>query len=379
MTKTPKNAPILVIAPADGRGGIASVLRLHAQTEVWHTKGCQLLSTYDDRSSQRKIVSALKAYCVAPIAIYRAGIVHVHLAAQKSVFRKLPLILLAKLFRKPIIVHVHAFSVESLFDSTALSAGKWALRLADRVVALSQTWADAINARDRALKVSVIPNPVSASPTKVRPIGREPVILFAGKLEQRKGYQDLLAAAALVLRSYPAAQFWFAGHGDIAIAAKMAETLGVSGSVRFMGWLDVDAMSSAYEDATIFCLPSYNEGVPMVVLEAMGRGLPVVCTKVGGLPDYIEHDRNGAFAVAGDPVSIAESLLHLLDDPAKSNMMGEEAAKTIHATCSLDAISQQLDQLYEEISRNQSRAAGTRHHSDATGIASREAVNHLES
>jgi hypothetical protein len=59
--------------------------------------------------------------------------------------------------------------------------------------------------------------------------------------------------------------------------------------------------------------------------------------------------------------------------------MGEKAAKTIHATCSLDAISKQLEQLYEEVGRNQSRAVGTRHYGDAAGIASREAINHLES
>jgi len=350
MNKRTHRRGVLVIAPAKGRGGIASVIRLHSQTNAWKSMGCSLLSTYDDRSVFRKLLAAAKSYVAAPLLVSNANIVHIHLAAQKSVFRKLPFILLAKLFRKPLIIHVHAFSVESLFDETAFRAGQFALRFADRVVALSQSWADVMSARDSSLKITVIPNPVDTRPLLLNQSKLDTLaILFAGKLEIRKGYQDLLVAAVSVLKRFPSAQFWFAGHGDLEIASAMAEQFGIDKSVKFMGWLGTHEMAAAYETASIFCLPSYHEGVPMAVLEAMGHGLPVVCTRVGGLPDYIEQMRNGLFANAGDPASIADGIVYLLSNPTNAGLIGRRAAESIHASCGLSVISQYLEDLYAEI------------------------------
>lgn len=340
---------VLVIAPAQGRGGIASVVRLHSQTETWKSMRCRLLSTYDDRGAWRKIGSAIKAYGKFPFLIGKAAAVHVHLAAQKSVLRKLPFVLAAKLLGKPVVVHVHAFSVESLFDETPFSAGQYILKLADRVVVLSESWSDAIRARDGSLQTIVMPNPVLAKPTRsVEPTG-SPVVLFAGKLEMRKGYQDLLQAAPLVLALFPKTQFWFAGHGELEAAAELAEKLGISQSIKLLGWLTEEEMSKTYDAATVFCLPSYNEGVPMVVLEAMGRGLPVVCTRVGGLPDFVQDDSNGLFVAPGDAASIASAVSQLLADPLHAGRIGEAAARTIRSRCSLDSTSKQLEALYASV------------------------------
>jgi len=352
-------AYVLVIAPAQGRGGIASVVRLHSQTETWKLMRCRLLSTYDDRSVWRKLGAAVRAYVKFPFLIGKAAAVHVHLAAQKSVLRKLPFVLTAKLMNKPLVIHVHSFSVESLFDETPFSAGQHILKLADRVVVLSQSWGDAITARDGSLQTFVMPNPVSAKPRRsVAPTG-SPVVLFAGKLEMRKGYQDLLQAAPLVLAKFPKTQFWFAGHGELEAAAELAEKLGISQSIKLLGWLTEDEMSKAYDAATVFCLPSYNEGVPMVVLEAMGRGLPVVCTRVGGLPDFVQDQENGLFVTQGDSASIASAIAQLLADPLHAGRIGGAAARTIRSRCSLDSTSKQLEALYasvlgESVDRNKS-------------------------
>jgi glycosyltransferase involved in cell wall biosynthesis len=348
---------VLVIAPAGGRGGIASVVRLHSKTETWRRRQCKLLSTYDDRSLWRKIFTAFRAYTIFPFVIGRAAIVHVHVAAQRSIFRKLPFIMVSKLLRKRVIVHVHAFSPESLYAHTALSAGRYCLSLGDRVVALSDSWVRALRAYDPLLNLCVVPNPVAAGPRHVQGTGA-PVVLYAGKLEERKGYRDLLAAAALVLQQFPETQFWFAGHGELSQAAELANCLDIHNSVRLMGWLNEDAMNDAYEAASVFCLPSYNEGVPMVVLEAMSRSLPVVCTRVGGLPDYIQHRENGLFVKAGDPESIAESIVKVLGDNSYAQQMGQNAARTIHARCSLAAVSDQLEEMYRAVLLDSLPASG---------------------
>jgi glycosyltransferase involved in cell wall biosynthesis len=266
--------------------------------------------------------------------------------------------LLAKLLKKSLIVHVHAFSAESIYEHTALSAGRYCLGLADRVVALSDSWANALRARDPFLSLCVIPNPVISHARHARECSA-PVVLYAGKLESRKGYQDLMTAAASVLKQVPGVEFWFAGHGELQQAADLANRLGIQSSVRLMGWLSEKAMTEAYDKATIFCLPSYNEGVPMVVLEAMARGLPVVCTAVGGLPDFVQDDENGLFAVPGDPQSIAASILQLLSDRAYAQQMGLNASRTIRARCSLATISDQLEHLYRTVEKTSSHRSAS--------------------
>lgn len=358
---------VLVIAPANGRGGIASVVKLHAQTTAWKAMECKLLSTYDDRSLWKKVLMALQS-CIRAIPLLpRARIVHIHLAAQKSVMRKLPFILGAKLFRKPLVIHVHAFSAESLFDETPLGMGKLVLQLADCVVALSESWRDAMRMRDKNLQITVIANPVMVSSVAFLPKKSiTPVILFAGRLELRKGYQDLLAAAARILKKFPEAKFWFAGHGDLVEASLIAQSLGIENSIELMGWIDVQKMESLYHAANIFCLPSYQEGLPMVVLEAMGNGLPVVCTKVGGLPDYIEDGWNGLYAIPGDSISIANSIIHLITHPEEARMIGQRASDLIRARCGLSEISHRLEDLYDNLlGKDDAKHLATRHCDEA--------------
>src|ERR1700760_4156445 len=116
---------VLVVGPSESLGGIAAVMRVHASMHLWDTAKCRLLCTYNERSSLSKILSALKAYFLAPFLIYRSTLVHVHLAAQKSMMRKLPIVLLAKAMRKPYIIHLHAGSESSLFEQTPA----WLVRL----------------------------------------------------------------------------------------------------------------------------------------------------------------------------------------------------------------------------------------------------------
>jgi polysaccharide biosynthesis protein VpsI len=98
---------------------------------------------------------------------------------------------------------------------------------------------------------------------------------------------------------------------EIKEARIYADGIGISGAVRFLGWLAEEQVSKIYDDARVFCLPSYNEGMPMVVLEAMGHGLPLVCTSVGGLPELVEVGVNGLMIAPGDLPALADSLSRL--------------------------------------------------------------------
>ena len=350
MIKSKYPTSVLVVGPSASLGGIASVMRVHSTTRLWSLVNCHVLATYDERSTVTKIFAMLKAYAIAPWLIHRAALVHFHVAAQRSMFRKLPIVLLTKLMGKPYIVHVHAASEVSIFQLTP----QWLVRaiflLSYRVVVLSDHWAEVVRKHVPDARVTIIHNPVlTHNALSPRTCSEFPVILFVGKLEQRKGYQDLLDAAEQVLMRFPDAQFWFVGHGEIEQARAHAKKLGIDRSVILTGWIDADEMEYYYRAATVVCLPSHEEGLPMAVLEAMSYALPVVCTPVGGLPDLITDSKNGFFAEPGNPQSISGQILRLLRDPELATRAGEAGARTIERECGIARIEQELGELYQEV------------------------------
>jgi glycosyltransferase involved in cell wall biosynthesis len=175
------------------------------------------------------------------------------------------------------------------------------------------------------------------------------VILFAGKLERRKGYRDLLDAAAIVLKDFPDIEIRLAGHGEIEQARQQVRDLGIEKSVTFTGWATPDQMKEHFRAANIFCLPSYHEGLPMAVLEAMSYSLPVVATPVGGLPEVISDGLNGLFAQAGNVESLASRLLLLLREPSFGAVLGINASETVARVCGLERIERELENLYCEV------------------------------
>lgn len=349
---------VLVVAPSlRTRGGITSVVRLHMQTTTWMHMNCQHLATHEDGSALRKMWVAARSYLQAPLKMVQADVVHLHLAGELSLLRKLPFTLMARLLRKPYIAHVHASGPESLFDRTPKWATRMVLEQADRTVALSESWADAIRHHVPEAKVEVIPNPVRSFPVS-KSVGQK-TVLFAGKLESRKGYRTLLEAVPAILKSQHTVRFIFAGHGETAEAERIADVLGIASSVEILGWVSQLEMDLLYRNASVFCLPSRNEGVPMSVLEAMSHGVPVVCTPVGGLPEIIHDGKNGIFAVVDNVTSLANGILTLLNDLNYAVQVGEAGRNTVNAFCSLEEVDRRLSTLYNAI-HSQHAGAGSR-------------------
>ena len=342
---------VLVVGPSASKGGIATVLRVHRSMALWKVARCRLLSTYDERSAISKLMAMLAAYAVAPFLIFRSSLIHIHVAAQRSMWRKLPIALLAKLMGKAYIIHLHAASEKSVFMLTPQWIVRTLFLLSYRVVVLSESWKTIVNAYIPDARVAVIHNSVAGQlPAELdhdSQTGR--MVLYAGKLEHRKGYLELLRAASEVVKHFPDVRFCFAGHGEIDQARTEAQRLNIANSVSFLGWLRPDEIGRYYRGASIFCLPSFDEGLPMSVLEAMSFSLPVVCSPVGGLQDLISDGEDGIFVEAGNIHSIARGLMELLSNPERASRIGRNGALTLQRKCGLDHIERDLAHLYEEV------------------------------
>jgi len=132
-------------------------------------------------------------------------------------------------------------------------------------------------------------------------------VLYVGNLKPSKGCVDLLEAFPALLERHPAARLAYVGSGAAAALEQRARALGIAGSVQLAGARPHHELATWMHAASLLCLPSHNEGVPNVVLEAMACGLPVVATRVGGIPEVLP-DHAGRLVPPHDRAALAQAL-----------------------------------------------------------------------
>lgn len=173
-------------------------------------------------------------------------------------------------------------------------------------------------------------------------------VVCVAKLRYPKGIDVLLQAWYLVHQQAPMARLIIVGDGPLSNQlTRMSEELGIGDSVEFAG-LQSDIPTQFHRGA-LAVLPSYREGMPNTVLEAMACGLPCVATRVSGSEDIIQHGVNGLLVEPGDYHNLAKALLKLLRDPELAQQYGQAARASIEQHYTLESITDTYIALYQEI------------------------------
>ena len=147
-------------------------------------------------------------------------------------------------------------------------------------------------------------------------------VVFVGRLDPVKGVPLLLDAFAEVKARHPQARLTIAGDGHIRERLEArARSLGLQ--VNFPGYLDEGQVADLLATADMLVLPSFAEGLPVVLMEALAAQIPVIATQVGGVPELVQHGVSGLIVPPGDVVGLAEAIDRLLSDPALRARMGE--------------------------------------------------------
>jgi glycosyltransferase involved in cell wall biosynthesis len=137
------------------------------------------------------------------------------------------------------------------------------------------------------------------------------------------------------------------GKGDLDVELR-AEALRIeaNGRVKFLGWRDdIDEIMPIFD---IFVLPSLNEGMGRVLVEAMAAGKPVIASRAGGIPDLVKHEKTGLLVPPGDVPALADAILRLVNDPDERRRMGE-TGRFFCRRFSLKAMIDKIDNLYDEL------------------------------
>lgn len=276
--------------------------------------------------------------------------------------------LLGTLARTPVIVaHEHTWSFE----------GAPLRRFADReVIARAAGAMIAVSREDRrrmieieripADRVRYIPN---GAPPAVPPDGSDvraelgipaaaPVIGSVGALRAQKAYPVLLEAVALLVGRQPDLHVLIAGGGEErSLLEERIAALGLQRNVRLLGRrTDVPAVLRAVDVAV---MSSDYEGMPLSILEYMAAGLPVVATRVGGVPDLVEHEVTGLLVEPRDPDGIAAAVATLLGDRRRAAAMGDRGRARRSAVFDLDVMVRRLEALYVELLGGDARAVAS--------------------
>jgi glycosyltransferase involved in cell wall biosynthesis len=157
-------------------------------------------------------------------------------------------------------------------------------------------------------------------------------IVSVGRLYARKGLFTLIESIPVIVKRFPTAKFIISGKGQSDEMRKLvvhAEKLGVKNNIVFTGYYPDQKLPKLYQCADVFAFSTFYEHHPFAVLEALSTGLPVVTTKVGGIPETIESGKNGYLVEPFNPQQFSEKILNLLEHPAEAAEMGANARQTV--------------------------------------------------
>ena len=163
-----------------------------------------------------------------------------------------------------------------------------------------------------------------------RAAGSVAELLYVGRLTRGKGLYLLFDALAELLAAGHRVCLRLVGDGpDRAALTERAQRLGLVNSVIFEGWANEERVREFYAQADIFVLPSFAEGIPVVLMEAMATELPVISTWVNGVPELIENDRDGLLCAPGDSSGLAAAMDRLIRCPEIRTRLGTEGRRTV--------------------------------------------------
>ena len=204
-------------------------------------------------------------------------------------------------------------------------------------------------------RFTIIPNAVDTkrfSPPEGRPSGTlsdEPLLLYHGRVDRRKGVLVLLDAFAALIEERPL-RLAVSGIGpDLEAVAERVGELGLENKVEIVGYSPNDAVPSVYRRGEVFVTPTFAEGFSSTILEAMSTGLPIVSTRAVGVVDCLRHEQNALLSEVGDAESLAAELRRMLDDDALRERLAAQGLKEARTLYSWPAIAGRIVDVYREL------------------------------
>lgn len=338
-------------------GGIAAVTAGYYGSRLEKDYRITYVESYRDGSRGQKLLKALRAYRRFRKVLREdpPELVHIHASFGPSFYREIPFIEMASRRGIPVVNHIHGSAFAEFYENA--SPRKKALVRKEygkcaRLIVLSDHWKDVLSCVVPAEKIAVIPNYSVLHPEVMEPSAGKArfarkQILYLGVITEGKGMGEMPDIIRRTAAAVPGVRFVLAGAGDTSL---VTASLGQKESeqVVFPGWVRGEEKEKLLRESMIFLLPSHMEAMPMSILEAMGYGLPVVSTNVGGIPNLVKDGGTGVLCSVGDSASMAEALVRYLSDETFWEKTSRNAMKRADEVFGFDRHIDRLEEVYRE-------------------------------
>lgn len=329
-TRKIENRYIYIAGPwAPLGGGMFKVADYLIQSQEFPASGeAAELRRLDTRGGATAIFS-LWVLAIALFSVLRGRLsgrlvgLHVNMAERLSVFRKGVLIMVARSLGLPVVLHLHAAQLQQFYGGlprTLQAMTRWIFSLASSCIVLGPTAkrfvTDELKVPSNRVEIVINGVPQPSEPRRKADAHSIHRVLFVGNLSERKGISDLLQALTLNGFNLSRLEVCIAGGGDVEAYQKKALALGINHFVQFLGWCDQQHVARLMAQADVLVLPSYDEGLPLVILEALANGVCVVCSPVGEIPAVLSDGITALFVAPGDVQTLAVSVQRVLEQPA---------------------------------------------------------------
>lgn len=334
----------------NAQGGMASVIQYYEK----YFEKLQYIATWRDKYAIIKIFYALKAYISVFLRLIvspRIKIVHIHSAADKSFVRKTKFLQLAKAFNKKVILHIHGSRFKDFYNESDNKMGIInKLERADKIVVLSQSWQDwfgniGVNFKNIIVLNNIVDYPVIEAVKKEDKIK----LLFLGEIGQRKGVFDIIEVLSqnreffkekIILK--------IGGNKETNKLLKSLDDYKLTDFIKFEGWVSGDKKSQLLNWADIFILPSFNEGLPIAILEAMSYGKAIISSPVGGIAEIVQPGHNGILVEPGNQKEIFDAINFFIEDENKIEVFGIKSQEIVQPYFP-ESVLVSLNELYKKI------------------------------
>ena len=347
---------VLFIGPEhkNHRGGIGAVIDVYSK----NLTPFKFIPTYVTKSffvQFTTYIAAIFKLIWVCITDRQIKILHIHHASRGSFMRKVVMVMIGRLLGKKIILHIHGGGFHNYYRRAKLMKPliRWALESSEAVICLSEMWKEYYSKTFRLKRLVIINNVIEQPSVSGEHVQNGTLhLLFLGHIIEKKGVFDLLQVLASGKEQFRhKVKVTIGGIGEIERLEKTITDNQFNDDVKFAGWVNGSKKAQLLNNCDVYVLPSYFEGLPISILEAMSYGKPVISTNVGGIPEIVKPGFNGWLFQPGDKHALSTIISEAMDNKALLKKYGNNSL-TLSKNYTPESVFQSLNVLYQQILNN---------------------------
>lgn len=353
---------ILIVGPSStkSKGGMSTVIgEILEDNELKNKYDISVYESYIDGTKFRVLLYSIWAIFkfIVTGQAKKYDVYHIHAASYGSTFRKRIYLKIIKKYKKKVILHIHGAEYMVFFDKLSKKKKRQVidtLQVADMVIALSNEWKNKFDNKFGLTNCYVLENGINTeklAPAIVDTKKNQTSFVTLGRLGKRKGTYDLVDAIEIARKKVPNIRCYLAGDGEIDKFCNIIVERGLQNNIEVVGWADFTKKLELLSKVSTVVLPSYNEGLPMSILEGMATGKAIISTTVGAIPEVVKEE-NGILIQPGDVQALADALVKCSTNLKMLEDMSQKNINKIYEQFSMKSMHLKLMSYYKQVIKN---------------------------